>query len=365
MNIPFLDLQREIAPLADELKAAVNRVIDSGHYILGPETAAFEQKFAAHCSTKYAIGTGNGLDALTLILRSLNIGPGDEVIVPSHTFIATWLAVTRTGASVVPVDCHEHTGNLNAKLLPETVGPRTRAIIAVHLYGQPADMDAIGAVARNHNLPVIEDAAQAQGATWRNQPVGSLSEAAAFSFYPAKNLGALGDAGAITTNNEHLARHIRQLANYGSSKKYYHEVLGVNSRLDEIQAAVLRIKLRHLHQQNARKQAIADRYRRQINNPHITLPETIDGATAVWHQFVVRSQHRQVLQQHLTRHGIGTLIHYPVACHHSGAYASTMAKYTLPVAEKLAREVLSLPISHALTDQQVDYIVDIVNGFKP
>ncbi len=363
--IPFLDLQREIEPLADEIKAAVGRVIDSGRYVLGPEVSAFERDFARYCGVSHAIGVGNGLDALQLIIRALDIGPGDEVIVPAHTFIATWLAVTHTGATPAPVDCHEATGNLDAGLLEQTIGPKTKAIIAVHLYGQPADMPAINHIARKYGIKIIEDAAQAQGARLHGCPAGSLADAAAFSFYPAKNLGALGDAGAVTTNDPQLAERVRTLANYGSAKKYHHEIPGINSRLDEVQAAILRVKLKYLDTHNNRKKVIAEHYLKHIRHNAIALPETIDGAEPVWHQFVIRSRHRDALQAYLADCGIGTLIHYPVACHQSGAYAPAMPKARFPVAEKLAREVLSLPISHTLTDEEMISITGRVQEFHP
>ena len=363
MKVPFQSLQRELEPLADELKQALNAVIDSGFFIRGSQARAFEKEFASFCCVTGAVGCGNGLDALQLILRGLGIGPGDEVIVPAHTFIATWLAVSHCGATPVPVDCQEETGNINPEAIAPAISPRTRAIIAVHLYGHPARMEAIADVARPHKLKLIEDAAQAHGATCQGDPVGSLGDAAAFSFYPAKNLGALGDAGAVTSNDTTLLEAVRALGNYGSRQKYQHDVQGINSRLDELQAAALRVKLRHLEPQNRRRQAIAAYYLDALNSTPVRLPTVVPGVEPVWHQFVVRCQQRDALQSHLRDGGIETLIHYPVACHQSAAYASSMPDSHFPVAEKLAAEVLSLPISHALTDSEVMQVADTVKGF--
>ncbi len=365
MKIPFQSLQRELTPLAQELKQAVNRVIDSGHFILGKESRHFERKFATFCQTRHCIGCGNGLDALQLILRGFDIGQGDEVIVPAHTFIATWLAVSHVGATPVPVDCLETTGNIDPDKIEAAITDRTKAIIVVHLYGQPAKMDAITASARKHGLKIIEDAAQAQGALYRGQPTGSLGDAAGFSFYPAKNLGALGDAGAITCHDATLAATIRALANYGSPQKYCHESQGINSRLDEIQAAALSVKLSHLPAQNSRKQAIAEQYLDALVEAPVELPQQLPETKQVWHQFVVRTPYRDRLRNFLQERGIETLIHYPVACHQTPAYAAQMADYSLPIAEKLADTVLSLPISHALRDEEVDYVINAIKQFKP
>jgi len=363
MKVPFQSLQRELHPLQDELKARIAEVIDSGHFIQGPNVRAFEKEFAQLCTSRHAVGCGNGLDALQLILRSLGIGQGDEVIVPAHTFIATWLAVTRTGAKPVPVDCLESTGNINPALIAPTVSKKTRAVIAVHLYGLPADMDAIAEVARAHGLKLIEDAAQAHGAIYKDRPTGSLGDAAAFSFYPAKNLGALGDAGGVTSDDSHLIDRIRCLANYGSREKYRHELPGVNSRLDELQAAALRVKLKYLASQTQRKQAIARRYLTELSGCELGLPVLPDTSHHVWHQFVVRTPQRDALQAYLKQQGIETLIHYPVACHLSGAYRHHYRRERLPVAEKLAAEVLSLPISHALRDEEVSCVIKTIKAF--
>jgi dTDP-4-amino-4,6-dideoxygalactose transaminase len=350
MTIPFLELKPAYDELREEFDAAYRRVMDSGSYLLGRELEAFEAEFAAYCGVKHCVGVGNGLDALHLILRAMHIGPGDEVIVPSHTFIATWLAVSYAGATPVPVEPDPQTYNLDPNRIEASITPRTRAIMPVHLYGQPADMDPINELARQRDLKVIEDAAQAHGALYRGRQCGSLSDAAGFSFYPGKNLGAFTDAGAVTTNDTELADRVRTLRNYGSKRKYYHDFKGFNSRLDELQAAFLRVKLRHLDEWNARRKKIAEFYLSQLStlNSQLVLPYIPPWAEPVWHLFVVRHPQRNALQQKLTEAGIGTLIHYPVPPHLSGAYADlqppSSAIWNLPVAEELAETVLSLPI---------------------
>lgn len=345
MNIPFLDLKSPHEELRAVLREAFERVLDSGWYILGEEVNLFEREFAEYCQADYCVGVGNGLEALHLILRAYGIGEGDEVIVPSNTFIATWLAASYAGATPVPVEPDARTYNLDPMRLESAITPRTKAIIAVHLYGQPADMDEINAIARRHGIKVIEDAAQAHGARYKGRRVGSLGDAAGFSFYPGKNLGAIGDGGAVTTNDAALAQRIRILGNYGSQLKYNNEVKGYNSRLDELQAALLRTKLPVLDEWNARRQAIAAAYLNQLDASAMLLPHVPDWAEPVWHLFVVRSQQRDSLQKQLDTVGIGTMIHYPTPPHLQPAYAELGYKRgAFPIAEAMHREVLSLPM---------------------
>lgn len=345
MTIPFLDLRAAYLELKPEIDAAIARVLDGGWYILGSEVEAFEAEFAAYSGAAHAVGVANGLDALTLALRALDIGPGDEVIVPSNTYIATWLAVTQCGATPVPVEPDARTYNINPERIAASLTQRTRAILPVHLYGQPADLDPILALARRHGLAVVEDAAQAHGARYRGRRIGSDGDVVCWSFYPGKNLGALGDAGAITTNRADLADRIRVLRNYGSREKYVNEVAGVNSRLDPLQAAVLRVKLRHLDEWNARRRAIAAAYADGLQDKGLTLPHVPDWAEPAWHLYVVRSANRDALQKRLADAGIGTLIHYPIPPHKQKAYADLqLAPDALPIASQLADEVLSLPM---------------------
>jgi dTDP-4-amino-4,6-dideoxygalactose transaminase len=318
----------------------------SAWYVLGREVETFEREFADYCGVKHCVGVGNGLEALHLILRAYDIKAGDEVIVPSNTYIATWLAVSYAGATPVPVEPDARTFNLDPNLIEDAVTPRTKAIMPVHLYGQPADMDPILEAARKHGLKVIEDNAQAQGARYKGRRTGSLGDAAGNSFYPGKNLGAFGDAGALTTNDAELADRVRTLRNYGSKKKYYNDVKGFNSRLDELQAAFLRVKLKKLDEWNGRRRAVATSYMAALlNTPNLTLPFVPDWAEPVWHLFVVRCLKRDVLQNKLAMAGVGTLIHYPVPPHLSGAYAERKWKqHDFPIAENLADTVLSLPM---------------------
>lgn len=363
MKVPFLELLPTYREFQPEFDAAYRRVMDSGWYLLGGELEALEQEFAAYCGAKHCVVVGNGLDALHLILRGYEIGAGDEVIVPSHTFIATWLAVSYAGATPVPVEPEPHTYNLDPALIKAAITPRTKAIMPVHLYGQPADMEAINALARREGLKVIEDAAQAHGARCRDKRCGNLGDAAGFSFYPGKNLGAFTDAGAVTTNDTELAQKIRKLRNYGSVIKYQHELKGFNSRLDELQAAFLRVKLRHLDDWNFRRTKIAEYYLAQLStfNSHLVLPFVPEWADPVWHLFVIRHPERDVLQKQLGEAGIGTLIHYPVPPHLSGAYAGAALPHrALPISEDLAQTVLSLPIGPHLSMGQVQEILGAV-----
>ncbi|GAB7526646.1 DegT/DnrJ/EryC1/StrS family aminotransferase [Paraburkholderia sp. 2C] len=359
MTIDFLNLKRVNAPHDAAIREAIDRVLQSGWYVLGDETSAFEREFAAYCGVAHCIGVANGLDALHLILRAYGIGAGDEVIVPSNTFIATWLAVSQAGARVVPVEPDERTCNIDPTLIEAAITPRTRAIMPVHLYGQPADMEPINAIARRHGLRVIEDAAQAHGARYRGRRTGGLGDAAGFSFYPGKNLGALGDGGAITTNDDALAATLRKLRNYGSSVKYRHEMAGVNSRLDEMQSAILRVKLRHLDAENAQRAAVAAAYTEALGHAPLELPHVLEGADPVWHLYVVRTGDRAALQAHLGAKGIGTLVHYPTACHRQQAYANE-AWPALPIAEHLQDRVLSLPMAPYLDASDIEAVTTSV-----
>jgi dTDP-4-amino-4,6-dideoxygalactose transaminase len=365
MAIPLIDLKTPYHELQPELDAAYRRVMESGWYILGEEVDAFEREFAATCGARHCVGVGNGLEALHLILRACGIGPGDEVIVPSNTYIATWLAVSYAGATPVPVEPNPATYNLDPARLEAAVSAHTKAIIPVHLYGQPADMDPVHELARRHGLRVIEDAAQAHGALYKGQRVGALGDAAGWSFYPTKNLGALGDAGAVTTDDDVLADRVRLLGNYGSRVKYYNEAKGYNSRLDPLQAAFLRVKLPHLEEWNARRRALVERYRTALAGvADLTLPAVPEWAGPVWHQFVVAHPRRDALQQHLARAGIGTLIHYPVPPHLSEAYADRGGKPgDFPVAERMANTVLSLPIGPHLTAAEADTVAQAIRDF--
>jgi dTDP-4-amino-4,6-dideoxygalactose transaminase len=366
VSVPFLDVQAAYRELQPELDAAYRRVMESGQYILGQEVEAFENEFAAYCGARHCIGVGNGLEALHLILRAHNIGPGDEVIVPANTYIATWLAVTDAGATPVPVEPDARTYNLDPARLEESIGGRCRAILPVHLYGQPADMEAIGEVAARRGLVVIEDAAQAHGASYHQRRAGSLGGAAGWSFYPTKNLGALGDAGAVTTNDDVLADRVRLLRNYGSRKKYYNEIRGYNSRLDPLQAAFLRVKLGHLEEWNGRRTQLASLYLEGLADiPDLLLPAVLPGAEPAWHVFVVRHPDRDGLQKHLEAAGIGTLIHYPVPPHMSSAYADRGFKVgDFPITEELARTSLSLPFGPHMSEKQAREVIQAIKDFK-
>ena len=363
MKVQFLDFVGPYEELKAELDEAYFRFMKSAWYILGREVEAFEKEFAAYCGVKHCVGVGNGLEALHLILRAYDIGEGDEVIVPSNTYIATWLAVSYTGATPVPVEPDPRTCNLDPARVESALTPHTKAMIPVHLYGQPADMDPLNALARKHGLKVIEDNAQAQGARYKGRRTGSLADAAGNSFYPGKNLGALGDGGAVTTDDDVLADRIRVLRNYGSKKKYYNECIGYNSRLDELQAAFLRVKLKKLDEWNDRRRAIAARYLEAWSGAsELTLPFAPDWAEPVWHLFVVRHLQRDQFQKQLNEAGIGTLIHYPVPPHLSGAYADgKWSRGAFPLAESLADTVLSLPIGPHLTPEQAGVVIKETN----
>jgi dTDP-4-amino-4,6-dideoxygalactose transaminase len=357
MKIPFLDLRAAYLELKSEIDAAVARVLDSGWYILGPEVEAFEAEWAAYCEAHHAIGVANGLDALHLALRAMDVGPGDEVIVPSNTYIATWLAVSQCGATPVPVEPVEATYNIDPARIASAITPRTKVILPVHLYGQPADLDPIVAIARHRGLRVLEDAAQAHGARYKGRRIGAHGDAVAWSFYPGKNLGALGDGGAVTTNDPEIADRIRVMRNYGSRVKYINEVKGFNSRLDPIQAAVLRVKLHRLDEWNLRRATIAARYLEGLTRSKLVLPHVPEWTEPAWHLFVVRTLNRDVLMQQLNQAGVGTLIHYPVPTHMQTAYADSRQITTaLPIAERVAREVLSLPIGPQMSAADVSTI---------
>lgn len=354
-DIPFLDLQAAYRELKADIDKAVARVLESGWYVLGPEVEAFEQEFASYCQAGHAIGVGNGLDALVLALRAVGVQPGDEVIVPSNTYIATWLAVTQCGAKPIPVEPCESTFNIDPERVESAITPLTRAILPVHLYGQPADLDPVLSIARRHGLRVVEDAAQAHGARYKGRRIGAHGDAVAWSFYPGKNLGALGDGGAVTTDDAAIASRIRLLRNYGSREKYVHEVQGVNSRLDPIQAAVLRVKLGVLDSWNERRRALAARYVDVLAGAGLGLPAVPDWAEPVWHLFVIRSSARDALKAKLDGAGIGTLIHYPIPPHVQQAYEDLkFDSKAFPLAGRLAEEVLSLPIGpHLSSDAPV------------
>lgn len=360
--VPFLDLKQLHDSIRAQIDDAYRRVLDSGWFIMGPELAAFEEEFAAYSEVKHCIGVGNGLEALHLVLRAYDIGPGDEVIVPSNTFIATWLAVTQCGATPIPVEPDAATHNLDVTLVTSAITPRTRAIMPVHLYGQPADMDAIRTLADEKGLIVIEDAAQSQGARYKGRRAGSLGHAAATSFYPGKNLGALGDGGAVLTDDDHVAARVRQLRNYGSTIKYTHDVLGYNSRLDELQAAVLREKLKFLDNWNASRRKVAAIYSRELADSSCSLPHVPDYAEPVWHLYVIRSEQRDALRDHLESRGISTAIHYPLPPHRQLCYQTP--NRSLPVAEMLANEVLSLPMSPTLSTEDIERVCAAVRSFN-
>lgn len=362
MKVPFLDLKTSHDELKIDLEAAFQRVLESGRYVMGPELDAFEAEFAHYCEVKYCIGVANGLEALHLLLRAYGIVPGDEVIVPSNTFIATWLAVSQCGATPVPVEPNIATNNIDPTLISAAITSRTRAIIPVHLYGQPADMDPINEIAASHGLVVIEDVAQAQGARYKSRRAGSLGHASGTSFYPGKNLGALGDGGAVLTNDKAIADKVRRLRNYGSTIKYQHDVIGYNSRLDELQAALLRVKLRKLDEWNCRRAKVARTFLHQLIDCGIDLPYVPDWADPVWHLFVIRSPDREALQGFLQMRGIGTMIHYPIPPHRQECYANGDWG-GLPIAERLSLEVLSLPIYSSMNSNVVAYTVEAIKNY--
>lgn len=363
MKVNFLDLKKSYQEQKIEFDDAFKRVMDSGWFISGTELQKFEEEFASYIGTKYCLGVGNGLDALVLVLRSLDIGPGDEVIVPATTFIATWLAVSQVGATPIPVEPALLGFNISADEIEKAITPKTKAIIPVHLYGQACNMEQIMKLANAKKIPILEDAAQAQGAITNGSKVGSFGIAAGWSFYPGKNLGAFGDAGAITTNDEGVYHRVKALRSYGSLKKYYHEFAGVNSRLDELQASFLRVKLKYLNENNSRRQSIAKIYDKALNSSQIMKPDFKEDGSNVWHLYVIRTKKRDALAEYLKSKDIEVVIHYPVAVHKSGAYKDKFANARFARSEAISDEVLSLPIDPNLEDEQVRYVAQQVNLF--
>lgn len=365
-KVPFADFKPMHEELREKLDAAYAKVMDSNYFIQGNECKSFEEEFAAYCGAEHCIGVATGLDAIYLILKAMKIGAGDEVIVPSNTFIATALAVSYTGATPVFVEPVIDNYNINPDLIEEKITDRTKAVIAVHLQGRPADMDRINEIAARHKLKVIEDAAQAHGARYKGKRIGTLSDAAAFSFYPGKNLGALGDGGAVVTNNKELADIIRALGNYGSDYKYHHIFKGTNSRLDEMQAAFLRVKLPMLDKWNSDRRRIAARYLKGITNPAIKLPvESTDEYEHIYHVFVIRCDQRDELEKYLSDKGIGTVKHYPIPMHLQEAYKDLgIGKGELPIAEEISSTVLSIPMYYGMSDEDVQYVIDAINNFS-
>ncbi len=368
-DIPFYDIGNSYRELKQEIDAAIAKVMAKGWYILGEEVAAFEQEFAAYIGVKHCIGVSNGLDALFLALTAWGIGAGDEVLVPSNTYIATWLAVSYCGATPIPVEPDVLTYNLDPKRIEQAITPRSKAIIPVHLYGMPADMKPINKLASQYNLKVLEDAAQAHGASYNGIKCGAWGDAAAFSFYPGKNLGAYGDGGAITTNDDELATKLRMLANYGSSRKYHNLYKGYNCRLDELQAAILRVKLPHLDAHNLLRHNIANAYL-GVNNPEIILPYTklrsvspaAEELIPCWHQFVIQTQNRIALESHLQQAGVSTMIHYPIPPHKQEAYQE-MSHCSFPIAEEIAQHCLSLPMNPYLATEELQHIVSTLEQY--
>ena len=357
MMVPFLDLKAAASSIAPQIETAVEEAVRSGYYVMGPMLEQFEKAFAAYTGATHCLGVANGLDALRLGLEALGIGTGDEVIVPSNTFIATWLAVSQCGAVPVPVEPVEATHNIDPAAVAEAVTSRTRAILAVHLYGQPADLDALQAVADEHGVPILQDAAQAHGALYKSRPIGSTGTAT-YSFYPSKNLGALGDGGALVPNDPDIARKVALLRNYGSEIKYVHELKGMNSRLDPLQAAVLSVKLKVLDDWNMRRKKIAARYSEALSRAGLTTPFVPEWADPVWHLYVLRHTDRENFMRRLGDAGISTAIHYPIPPHLQKAYADLgYAHGTFPLAETLAREVVSLPMCPAQTDEQTEHVI--------
>ncbi len=363
MNVPFVSFVPIEKELDKELRQAFESVYTRSWYIKGEEDDAFEEAFAAYCSVKYCVGTGNGLDALMLILKVLEISKGDEVIVPSNTYIATALAITYVGATPVFVEPDIRTFNIDSTKIEEKISSRTKAIIPVHLYGQPCEMDYIISIAKKYNLYIVEDCAQAHGATYKGRKVGSFGDAAGFSFYPGKNLGALGDGGAVVSNKREIAVKVRALGNYGSDYKYHHIYKGHNSRLDEIQAAFLRVKLPYLDKMNAERRRIANRYITEIHNEKIVLPYIINDSVPVWHIFGVRCKRRNELEKYLNAKGIGTNKHYPIPMHLQGCYKDLgFSEGDFPIAEEISATELSIPMYYGMTDEEITYVIEAINS---
>lgn len=364
MKIPFVSFEAMHNEIKDDVLSKFKEVYERNWFIGGSELEKFEEEFAAYCGAKYCVGCGNGLDALYLILKAYGIGAGDEVIVPSNTYIATALAVSYLGATPVFVEPVIDYFNIDVSKIEEKITTKTKAIMAVHLYGQPAQMDEIKAIANKYGLKVIEDSAQAHGATYKGVRTGNLGDAAGFSFYPGKNLGALGDAGAVVTNDKELADMVRALGNYGSDYKYHHIYQGNNSRLDEVQAAMLRIKLKQLDKWNTERRRIAERYLSEITHPDIVLPKTAGDCTHVYHIFGIRCQDRERLESYLSENGIGTNKHYPIPMHLQGAYKQlNIPKGSLPIAEEISETQLSIPMYYGMTDDEISYVIETINNF--
>ena len=366
MKVPFATFLPMHNEIRKDLDTAYNQVLDRSYFIQGEECTKFEEEFAAYCDAKYCIGVATGLDALWLVLKSMGIGKGDEVIVPSNTYIATALAVSFVGAKPVFVEPTIETYNIDVTKIEEKINENTKAIIAVHLQGRPADMDAVNDVAKKYNLKVIEDAAQAHGTRYKGRKVGTLGDAAGFSFYPGKNLGALGDGGCVVTNDKELADKVRALGNYGSDYKYHHIYQGTNSRLDEMQAAFLRVKLPHLDKWNADRKRIAEKYLQGITNPLIKLPlASTDEYEHIYHVFVIRCDRRDELERYLNESGIGTVKHYPIPMHLQEAYKELgLEQGDLPIAEEISNTVLSIPMYYGMTDEEVEYVIEALNRFE-
>ena len=361
--IKFLDLTSINKMYEDEIKDRFQSIFDKGWYLQGEENDIFNKVFAAYCGTKYAVGVANGLDALNLIIKAYGFGPGDEIIVPANTYIASVLAISENGCKPVLVDPDLDTYNINPDLIERAITPKTKAIMVVHLYGQAVEMEKIWKLAEKYNLKIIEDSAQAHGAMYKGRRVGNLGDASGFSFYPGKNLGCLGDGGAVTTNDEELYLKIKAIANYGSNKKYVNLYKGVNSRLDELQAAVINVKLPHLDEDNNKRRKIANYYIENINNPLIILPKMLHEDIHVWHLFVVRTENRDKLQSYLQSNGIQTLIHYPIPIHKQEAYKE-WNNLSYPITEKIHYEVLSLPISPVMTQREIEKVVEVINAYQ-
>ncbi len=363
MIVPYLDLARYNTDIGDEIKNAISNVIDSGTYILGDEVSNFEKEYSNYCQAKYTIGVGNGMDAIILMLKAAGIGPGNEVLVPSNTYIATWLAVTYTGARPIPVEPDPLTYNINYKNLKKNITERSKAILVVDLYGQPADIDPILEIANENDLVVLDDAAQSHGGSYRGRRIGGHVLASAFSFYPTKNLGALGDGGAVATNNTDIYEKIKELRNYGSRQKYISNVKGQNSRLDEIQAAVLRVKLKYLDIWNRRREKLANLYSESFSEiVDLQTPVSLEWVKPSWHLYVLSLRNRDELAKFMANNGIGTNIHYPVPPHLQNAYRKDIIS-NYPIAEKMAREVISLPLYPYLSDEEHMYVISKIFEF--
>ena len=361
--IKFLDLHKINERFRKEIDEKIKEVLDSGWYLLGNQDKAFEKNFADYCGVKHCIGCANGLEALTLIIRAYGFSKGDEIIVPANTYIASILAISENGCTPVLVEPDINTYNINPDLIEEKITEKTRAIMVVHLYGQAVQMEKIWEIAKKHNLKIIEDSAQAHGAVYQGKRTGNLSDASGFSFYPGKNLGCMGDGGAVTTNDDELAQKIRALANYGSHKKYCNLYKGINSRLDEIQAAILDVKLPHLDKDNERRRQIAKYYRENIKNPKLILPEAYDEKAHVWHVFAVRTEDRDGFQQYLTQNEIQTIIHYPTPPHKQEAYKE-WNNLSFPITEEIHNTIISIPISPVMTDEEVQRVMEVLNGYN-